>query len=181
MILLNLWWLLLIVSMFLFWRLLKFYELFEKKFCVFSSKLLTNKKFSFLFLCILFVLFELNRRFRISLKIAISFDRFSEFATFSNFSSSSFIDLFFKIATFFDFLFVAFSDFLFFFDSFSNDFRDFLFRIDFAIFVFENFLKKIRVFFNFSINLNKKCKTCFEFLKNSYASKKTFEFFAILI
>ena len=46
----------------------KIFRIFEKKFRVCSSRFLTNKRFSFLFLSILFVVFKSNRRFRIFLK-----------------------------------------------------------------------------------------------------------------
>ena len=69
MILLNLWRLLLTVSIFSFLRFLRFVEFFEKNFRVLDlSSYLINRKFSFLFLCILFVVFKSNRRFQIRLR-----------------------------------------------------------------------------------------------------------------
>ena len=93
---------------------------------------------------------------RIESWISIFFDRFFEFATFSNFSSRFFVDMFFEIATFSDFSFAAFFDFLFLFDSFLNDFRDFFFSHrsrDFRL--SKTFQKRFQVSFNFSINLKK--------------------------
>ena len=107
----------------------KNFRIFRKKFRVRSSNLLTNRKFSFLFLCVLIVMFKSNYRFRIFLK-----SRF-----FYILCRICLLICFLKSRRFLIFRrFLVFRPISFFFVSFSNDFRDF-FYVDFtnsSIFVF---------------------------------------------
>ena len=163
------WRLLLIVSMFLFWRFSKFFEFFEKRFRVCSSKLLTNEKVLFLFLCVLFVVFKLNHRFRIFSKSWFSLIDLLNSRRFRIFRRVFLLICFRKSRRFliFDFFY-----------SFSCDFRKRKFLRRFREFVdyrfSKIFQKRFRVFFNFSNNSKKKCKTLFEFLKNSRTSATFF-------
>ena len=131
--------------MFLFWRFSKFFKFFEKKFSFFDLlNLLTSRKFSFLLLCVLFVMFKSNRRLRIFLKSRRSLIFCRVFVLIYVLKSRRFL-IFRRV--FFCFVFERLS-WLFFFASISSSkIRRFLFS--------KFFQKEFCISFNFSINLKK--------------------------
>ena len=151
------WQLSLIVLVFLLWRLEKFFEFFEKQFCVRSSRLLTNKNFSLLFLWVLFIVFRSSRRFWNSLKswfFLICFLSSRRFWTFRRvfllicFLRSRRFSIFclrrffiFDSLGFLNLLFVTLFNLSFFFDSSSSDFRELLSLRRFREFVHYRFSK----------------------------------------